>query len=255
MDLTGRSAIVTGGAGGLGAATVRHLVDLGVPTVVFDMNADGAAELADELGKTAVAVGGSVLDDDAVGAAIAAAVDLGALSIVVNVAGGGVASRTLGRDGTPHDLDAFRRVVELNLVGSFNVTRLAAAAMSANEPDESGERGLVVHTASIAAFDGQIGQVAYAAAKGGLVGLTLPMARDLAAVGIRVMTIAPGTMGTPLMMSTPAAMRDGLVAQVPFPKRLGHPEEFAKLVEHFARNGYLNGTTVRLDGAVRFPPK
>jgi NAD(P)-dependent dehydrogenase (short-subunit alcohol dehydrogenase family) len=146
-------------------------------------------------------------------------------------------------------------VVELNLVGSFNVTRLAAAAMSANEPDDSGERGIVVHTASIAAFDGQIGQVAYAAAKGGLVGLTLPMARDLAAIGVRVMTIAPGTMGTPIMMSAPERIREGLVAQVPFPNRLGRPEEFAMLVEHFARNGYLNGTTVRLDGAVRFPPK
>jgi len=255
MDLGGRSAIVTGAAGGLGAATARHLASVGVPTVVFDMNADGADAVAQEIGANAIAVGGSVLDEEAVGAAITAAQDLGVLSIVVNVAGGGIAARTLGRDGTPHDLDAFRRVVELNVVGTFNVSRLTAAAMSTNEPDESGERGILVHTASIAAFDGQIGQVAYAAAKGGLVGLTLPMARDLAAVGIRVMTIAPGTMGTPLMMSTPEAMREALVANVPFPKRLGTPEEFAMLVEHFARNGYLNGTTVRLDGAVRFPPK
>ena len=255
MELAGRSAIVTGAAGGLGAATARHLASVGVPTVVFDMNADGAAVVAAEIGGNATAVGGSVLDEVAVSTAIAAAQDLGVLSIVVNVAGGGIAARTLGRDGTPHDLDAFRKVVELNVVGTFNVSRLTAAAMSANEPDESGERGILVHTASIAAFDGQIGQVAYAAAKGGLVGLTLPMARDLAAVGIRVMTIAPGTMGTPLMMSTPEAMREALVANVPFPKRLGTLEEFAMLVEHFARNGYLNGTTVRLDGAVRFPPK
>ncbi|MFA5884836.1 MAG: SDR family NAD(P)-dependent oxidoreductase [Acidimicrobiia bacterium] len=255
MELAGRSAIVTGAAGGLGAATARHLASVGVPTVVFDMNAVGAQAVADEIGASAIAVGGSVLDEGAVASAIIAAQDLGVLSIVVNVAGGGIAGRTLGRDGTPHDLDAFRKVVELNLVGTFNVSRLTAAAMSANEPDESGERGVIVHTASIAAFDGQIGQVAYAAAKGGLVGLTLPMARDLAAVGIRVMTIAPGTMGTPIMMSVPEAMRDALVANVPFPKRLGTPEEFAMLVEHFARNGYLNGTTVRLDGAVRFPPK
>jgi len=255
MELAGRSAIVTGAAGGLGAATARHLASVGVPTVVFDMNADGAAVVAAEIGGNATAVGGSVLDEVAVSTAIAAAQDLGVLSIVVNVAGGGIAARTLGRDGTPHDLDAFRKVVELNVVGTFNVSRLTAAAMSANEPDESGERGILVHTASIAAFDGQIGQVAYAAAKGGLVGLTLPMARDLAAVGIRVMTIAPGTMGTPIMMAVPEHMRDGLVANVPFPKRLGTPEEFAMLVEHFARNGYLNGTTVRLDGAVRFPPK
>jgi len=255
MDLRGRSAIVTGGAGGLGGATVRRLVNQGVGTVVFDMDAAGAADFADELGPLACAVGGSVLDDDAVQRAIEASGRLGMLSIVVNVAGGGVAARTLSRDGAPHDLESFRQVVELNLVGSFNVTRLAAVKMAENEPDESGERGLVVHTASIAAFDGQIGQVAYAAAKSGLVGLTLPMARDLAAVGIRVMTIAPGTMGTPRMMAAPEKIRVGLASQVPHPNRLGDPDEFAMLVEQFARNPYLNGTTIRLDGAVRFPPK
>lgn len=255
MDLEGRSAIVTGAAGGLGAATARHLVGIGVPTVLVDTNADGLAGVTADLGALALGVTGSVLDDDAVGAAVTAARDLGVLSLVVNVAGGGIAGRTLNRDGTPHDLDAFRRVVELNLVGSFNVTRLAAAAMSGNEPDESGERGVVVHTASIAAFEGQIGQVAYAAAKGGLVGLTLPMARDLAAVGIRVMTIAPGTMGTPIMMGVPEPMLEGFLAQIPHPRRLGKPEEFAMLVEHVARNPYLNGTTIRLDGAQRFPPK
>ena len=239
MELHGRSAIVTGGAGGLGGATVRRLVEQGVGTVVFDMDGDGAADFAEELGPLAC---------DAAG-------HLGMLSIVVNVAGGGVAARTVARDGTPHDLEDFRRVIELNLVGSFNVTRLAAAKMAENEPDDSGERGLVVHTASIAAFDGQIGQVAYAAAKSGLVGLTLPMARDLAAVGIRVMTIAPGTMGTPRMMGAPEKIRVGLASQVPHPNRLGDPDEFAMLVEHFARNPYLNGTTIRLDGAVRFPPK
>jgi NAD(P)-dependent dehydrogenase (short-subunit alcohol dehydrogenase family) len=255
MELHGRSAIVTGGAGGLGGATVRRLVSQGVGTVVFDMDADAAADLADELGPLACSVGGSVLDDAAVQEAISNAGHLGTLSIVVNVAGGGVAARTVARDGTPHDLEDFRRVIELNLVGSFNVTRLAAAKMAENEPDDSGERGLVVHTASIAAFDGQIGQVAYAAAKSGLVGLTLPMARDLAAVGIRVMTIAPGTMGTPRMMGAPEKIRVGLASQVPHPNRLGDPDEYAMLVEHFARNAYLNGTTIRLDGAVRFPPK
>jgi NAD(P)-dependent dehydrogenase (short-subunit alcohol dehydrogenase family) len=255
MELHGRSAIVTGGAGGLGAATVRHLVGLGVGTVAFDMNEDGVVALAEELGPVCYGSVGSVLDDGDVQNAIECAGHLGALSIVVNVAGGGVASRTVSRDGAPHDLESFRRVVELNLVGSFNVTRLAAAAMADNEPDDSGERGVVVHTASIAAFDGQIGQVAYAAAKGGLVGMTLPMARDLAAIGIRVMTIAPGTMGTPVMMAAPEKIRVGLASQVPHPNRLGQPEEFAMLVEHFARNAYLNGTTVRLDGAVRFPPK
>jgi len=255
MELHGRSAIVTGGAGGLGGATVRRLVSAGVGTVAFDMDADGAAALADELGPLASSVTGSVLDDDAVEEAIDSAGRLGMLSIVVNVAGGGVAARTVARDGSPHDLESFRRVIELNLVGSFNVTRLAAVKMATNEPDDSGERGLVVHTASIAAFDGQIGQVAYAAAKSGLVGLTLPMARDLAAVGIRVMTIAPGTMGTPRMMGAPERISVGLASQVPHPNRLGDPDEFAMLVEHFARNAYLNGTTIRLDGAVRFPPK
>jgi NAD(P)-dependent dehydrogenase (short-subunit alcohol dehydrogenase family) len=255
MELAGRSAIVTGGAGGLGGATVRRLVGLGVGTVAFDQDAEGAEGLADELGPLACGVGGSVLDDAAVQEAIEAAGHLGMLSIVVNVAGGGIAARTVARDGTPHDLESFRRVIELNLVGSFNVTRLAAVKMAENEPDGSGERGLIVHTASIAAFDGQIGQVAYAAAKSGLVGLTLPMARDLAAVGIRVMTIAPGTMGTPRMMGAPEKIRVGLASQVPHPNRLGDPDEFAMLVEQFARNAYLNGTTIRLDGAVRFPPK
>src|SRR4029079_14206200 len=208
-----------------------------------------------ELGPLCYGSVGSVLDDGDVQNAIECAGHIGALSIAVSVAGGGVASRTVSRDGEPHDLESFRRVVELNLVGSFNVTRLAAAAMANTDPADSGERGLVVHTASIAAFDGQIGQVAYAAAKGGLVGFTLPMARDLAAVGIRVMTIAPGTMGTPTMMGAPEKIRVGLASQVPHPNRLGQPEEFAMLVEHFARNAYLNGTTIRLDGAVRFPPK
>ncbi len=255
MDLEGRSAIVTGGSGGLGAATVRHLVGIGVPTTILDLQTDGADTLRSELGDLVSVVGGSVLDGEPVEAAIATAGAVGKLSIVVNIAGGGVATRTLARDGTPHDLESFARVVSLNLVGSFNVSRLASAAMATNEPDAGGERGVIVHTASIAAYEGQIGQVAYAAAKSGIVGMTLPMARDLGASGIRVCTIAPGLMGTPIMMSVPDEMRAGLEANVVHPKRLGEPEEFAMLVETILRNPYLNGTTIRLDGGTRFPPR
>jgi NAD(P)-dependent dehydrogenase (short-subunit alcohol dehydrogenase family) len=255
MDLNGRSAIVTGGAGGLGAATVRHLTDLGVPTVVLDVSAEAVATVTDGIGSLALPVVGSVLDEETVGRAVLAATDAGALSIVVNVAGGGIAARTLGRDKRPHALDAFRQVVELNLVGSFNVTRLAAVAMADNVPDEGGERGVVVHTASIAAFEGQVGQVAYAAAKGGIVGMTLPMARDFGTVGIRVVTIAPGTIGTPLMMTAPGDRLESFVSQVAGPRRLGRPEEYAMLVGHIIANPYLNGTVIRLDAGTRFAPK
>jgi NAD(P)-dependent dehydrogenase (short-subunit alcohol dehydrogenase family) len=256
MDLEGRAAIVTGGAGGLGGATVRRLVDQGVGVAIFDRDLDGAAALAEELGASTVAVGGDVNDDDAVAAAIAAAGSLGPLSILVNVAGGGVpAGRTVGRDGTPHDKRAFTKTMDMNAVGTFNVTRLVAAAMASNDADEDGERGVVVNTASIAGMEGQAGQVAYGAAKAAILGMTLPMARDLAPLGIRVCAIAPGTMGTPLMLSVPEPMRDHLVASIVFPKRLGHPDEFAQLVESIARNPYLNGENIRLDGALRFPPK
>jgi NAD(P)-dependent dehydrogenase (short-subunit alcohol dehydrogenase family) len=256
MELNGRVAIVTGGAGGLGAATVRHLLAAGMGVVVFDRATDATEALATELGDRTVAVAGDVNDDDAVGAAIAAAAALGPLSLVVNVAGGGVpGGRTVGRDGTPHRKDAFVTMMELNAVGTFNVTRLACAAMAANEPDGNGERGVVVNTASIAGFEGQTGQVAYAAAKAAILGMTLPMARDLAPIGVRVCAIAPGTMGTPLMLSAPESIRAPLVDNVVFPKRLGRPEEFAVLVESIARNPYLNGENIRLDGALRFPPK
>lgn len=255
MELEQRSAIVTGGAGGLGAATVRRLAAAGVPTVVFDRDADGASAVASEVGEHGIAVGGSVLDSDDVGVAIDAASARGRLSILVNVAGGGIAARTLARDGSPHSLEEFEKVVSLNLVGSFNMTRLVAAKMAEHEPDESGERGVVVHTASIAAFDGQIGQVAYAAAKGGLVAMTLPMARDLGAVGVRVMTIAPGTMGTPLLKGAPPEMLETLTANAVHPRRLGEPDEFALLVEQIVRNPYLNATTIRLDAGTRFPPR
>ena len=256
MDLQGRSALVTGGAGGLGAATVRHLVGVGTRVAVFDRDGDRADTLAKELGDAAVAVAGDVTDDADVGAAIEGAQSLGVLSLVVNVAGGGVGGgRTVGRDGTPHDKAAFTGTMEMNAVGTFNVTRLAAAAMAANEPDEHGQRGVVVNTASIAGIEGQTGQLAYAAAKAAILGMTLPLARDLAALGIRVCAIAPGTMGTPIMLSVPAELQENLVRNIVFPKRMGRPEEFALLVESIARNPYLNGENIRLDGALRFPPK
>ncbi len=256
MEPAGRSALVTGGAGGLGGATVRRLVETGCGVAIFDRDGERAAALADELGDLAVAATGDVNDDADVGAAIAAAQTLGPLSVVVNVAGGGVGGgRTVSRDGTPHDKDAFVGTMEMNAIGTFNVSRLAAAAMGANEPDDEGERGVIVNTASIAGIEGQTGQLAYAAAKAAILGMTLPMARDLSPLGIRVCAIAPGTMGTPLMMSTPEELQAHLVSTIQFPKRMGKPEEFALLVESIVRNPYLNGESIRLDGALRFPPK
>lgn len=256
MNLEGRSALVTGGAGGLGGATVRHLAALGMGVAIFDRDEARAQALAAELGAKAVACSGDVNDDADVGAAIAGAGSVGVLSLVVNVAGGATGGgRTLGRDGTPHDKYVFTSTMEMNAFGTFNVTRLAAAAMAANEPDADGQRGVVVNTASIAGIEGQTGQLAYAAAKAAILGMTLPLARDLAAVGIRVCAIAPGTMGTPIMESVPEEMKAGLVKSIIFPKRMGRPEEFALLVESIARNPYLNGENIRLDGALRFPPK
>jgi NAD(P)-dependent dehydrogenase (short-subunit alcohol dehydrogenase family) len=247
---------VTGGAGGLGAATVRRFVAAGAGVAVFDRDGARAEALAEELGSTVVSVAGDVNDDDDVQAAIAAAGSVGILSVVVNVAGGGVpAGRTVARDGTPHSKEAFIQTMAMNAFGTFNVTRLAAAAMAGNEPDEDGQRGVVVNTASIAGIEGQAGQLAYGAAKAAILGMTLPLARDLAPLGIRVCAIAPGTMGTPLMLSTPEAMRDQLVSSIQFPKRMGRPDEFAILVESIIGNPYLNGENIRLDGALRFPPK
>jgi NAD(P)-dependent dehydrogenase (short-subunit alcohol dehydrogenase family) len=256
VELQGRSALVTGGAGGLGAATVRRLVNTGVAVAIFDRDEERASSLAKELGALAVAVGGDVNDDDHVSAAIAAASELAPLSLVVNVAGGATGGgRTVGRDGTPHDKQVFVGTMEMNAIGTFNVTRLAAASMAGNEPDEDGQRGVVVNTASIAGIEGQTGQVAYAATKAAILGMTLPMARDLAPIGVRVCAIAPGTMGTPIMMGVPEEMRDQLTSSIVFPKRMGKPEEFALLVESIATNPYLNGENIRLDGALRFPPK
>jgi NAD(P)-dependent dehydrogenase (short-subunit alcohol dehydrogenase family) len=256
VELDGRSAVVTGGAGGLGAATVRRLVEIGVSVSIFDRDGDRATALAAELGQAAAAVSGDVNDDAAVGRAIEAAQGMAPLGLVVNVAGGAASSgRTVGRDGSPLDMGGFVETMQMNAIGTFNVTRLAAVAISGNEPDADGQRGVVVNTASIAGLEGQTGQVAYAATKAAILGMTLPLARDLAPLGVRVCAIAPGTMGTPLMLSAPEEFRAGLVDSIIFPKRMGRPEEFALLVESIARNPYLNGENIRLDGALRFPPK
>jgi NAD(P)-dependent dehydrogenase (short-subunit alcohol dehydrogenase family) len=256
MELQGSSAIVTGGAGGLGSATVRRLVGLGVRVAVFDRDLDRAGQLATELGEGVVAVGGDVTDDDAVAGAIEAAQSLGALSVLVNVAGGGVGGgRTVGRGGVPHDKDSFVKTMEMNATGTFNTSRLVAAAMGENEPDENGQRGVVVNTASIAGMEGKSGQVAYGAAKAAILGMTLPMARDLAPIGVRVCAIAPGVMGTPLMLGALEHLKEDPAAGIVFPKRMGYPEEFALMVESIVRNPYLNGENIRLDGALRFTAK
>lgn len=256
MDLQGTSAIVTGGAGGLGSATVRRLVGLGVAVVVFDQNADAAADLAAQLGAEVTAASGDVNDDASVQAAIDAAQELGRFSIVVNVAGGATGGgRTLSRDGSPTDKSVFEGTMAMNAFGTFNVTRLAAAAMATNDPDDDGQRGVVVNTGSIAGYEGQTGQVAYAAAKAAILGMTLPLARDLGVIGVRVCGIAPGTMGTPLMLGAPEELKAKLTESIVFPDRMGRPEEFALLVESIVVNPYLNGENIRLDGALRFPPK
>jgi NAD(P)-dependent dehydrogenase (short-subunit alcohol dehydrogenase family) len=223
--------------------------------VLADLSEDAGQAIANELGGPTRFVRCDVTSEDDVAAAVAAGTSLGRLAISVHCAGGGIAGRTVGRDGSPHALDAFRRTVELNLVGTFNVLRLAAAQMATNEPDGGGERGVCVQTASIAGYEGQIGQIAYGSAKAGVIGMTIIAARDLAAIGVRVCTIAPGTIGTPPMMGAPEAIRVGLAATVPFPKRLGDPDEYAKLAQQIIENGYLNGEVIRLDGAVRFQPK
>lgn len=256
MKLDNQVAIVTGGAGGLGSAVARHLSSAGMRVVVFDREADRAKAVAAELAVPGVAVAGDVTNDDDVQAAVAAATAEGPLRLVVNVAGGGVGGgRLLARDGSPHDKNAFTGTMEMNAVGTFNVSRFAAAAMAANEPDEFGQRGVIVNTASIAGMEGQTGQLAYAAAKAAILGMTLPMARDLAPVGVRVCAIAPGTMGTPVMMGVRPEIREALEKDIVFPKRLGRPEEFALLVESIAINPYLNGENIRLDGALRFGPR
>lgn len=254
MDLQGISAVVTGGASGLGAATCRRLAEAGAMVVVADLQEDLGEAVAAETGGAFVAA--DVTDAGQLGAAVAAASEMGPLRALVNCAGIGPPARTLNRDGTPHDLDRFEKVIAVNLIGTFNAIRLAAVAMARTHAvDEFGSRGAIVNTASVAAFDGQIGQAAYSASKGGIVGMTLPVARDLAKAGIRVCTIAPGLFGTPLLMSMPEAARNALAAHIPFPPRLGHPPEFAALAVHILENPMLNGETIRLDGAVRMPPR
>jgi NAD(P)-dependent dehydrogenase (short-subunit alcohol dehydrogenase family) len=254
MRIEGSGALVAGGASGLGEATARMLHGAGARVVVADLNAERGEALAAELDGTSF-VEANVTDAEAVSAAVeeAAAAD-GGLRIAACCAGIGWAQRTVSRQG-PHDLEIFGNVISVNLIGTFNVLRLAAAAMADNEPDDGGERGVCVNTASVAAYDGQIGQVAYAASKGGIVGLTLPAARDLSSLGIRVVTIAPGLFDTPLLAALPAAHREALGAGIPFPSRLGRPEEYAELVGHIVANPMLNGETIRLDGALRMPPK
>jgi NAD(P)-dependent dehydrogenase (short-subunit alcohol dehydrogenase family) len=249
MQLNGIGALVAGGASGLGEATSRELAARGAHVTVADVNEERGAALADELG--AAFVRADVTDEAQVKAAVDA---VDGLRLAVSCAGIGWAERTVGKDG-PAALQPFETLVRVNLIGTFNVLRLAAAAMAAGEPDADGERGAVVMTASIAAFDGQIGQTAYAASKGGVVGLTLPAARDLARRGIRVCTIAPGLFDTPLLAALPQDARDALGAQIPFPSRLGRAEEYAALACHIAENTMLNGEVVRLDGALRMPPR
>jgi NAD(P)-dependent dehydrogenase (short-subunit alcohol dehydrogenase family) len=255
-DLSGDVAIVTGGAGGLGEATVRALVKSGCAVVIADMNDERGEAVAAELGDGVRYVRTDVLDDAAVGEAIETAQSLGTLRYAVTAHGGfGVADRVVNRSGEPAPMDGFRKTVDLYLHGTYNVMRLVSAAVSQAEPNDDGERGAVVTTASIAAYEGQIGQTSYAAAKAGVVGLTLAAARDLSASGIRVVCIAPGTMKTPIMESVGPEMLAKFEAAVPFPKRLGKPSEYGALVVHALTNPYLNGEVIRLDGAQRFGPR
>jgi NAD(P)-dependent dehydrogenase (short-subunit alcohol dehydrogenase family) len=255
LRVDGRTFLVTGGASGLGGATVRGLVGAGASVVILDLNSSSGEALAAELGPRARFAKADVTSEADVQAALALARDaFGGVQGVVNAAGIGTAEKVLGKNG-PHALELFERTLRINLVGSFNVIRLAAAAMAAQEPTDTGERGVIVNTASAAAFDGQIGQAAYAASKGGIVAMTLPIARELARNGIRVVTIAPGLFDTPLLAGLPEAARLSLGQQVPFPSRLGRPDEYAALVRHILENEMLNGEVIRLDGALRMAPR
>ncbi|GHD46404.1 3-hydroxyacyl-CoA dehydrogenase [Mycetocola manganoxydans] len=254
MKLDGASALITGGASGLGNATATRLSAAGMSVVIVDLPSSPGADAAARLGENARFVPADVSNEDEVQAAVDAALELAPLRIVVNCAGVATPGKVLGRDGIL-PLETFSRVLQVNLIGTFNVVRLAAAAMAESEPDADGERGVIVNTASVAAFDGQIGQPAYAASKGGVAAMTLPLARELARYGIRVATIAPGIMETPMLKGLPQAAQDSLGEQVPFPSRLGRPDEYAALVQHIAENSYLNGETIRLDGAIRMAPK
>jgi NAD(P)-dependent dehydrogenase (short-subunit alcohol dehydrogenase family) len=252
MNITGKTFIVTGGASGLGEGTARMLATQGGRVVVADLQAERGAQVALEIGGTFVKCDVSQESDGQ--AAIAAALGLGPLFGLINCAGIAPAVKTVGRDGA-HPLAVFTKTVTVNLVGTFNMIRLAAEAMARNTPESTGERGVLISTASVAAYDGQMGQAAYSASKGGVVGMTLPIARDLARNGIRNMTIAPGIFGTPMLFGMPKEVQDALAAGVPFPSRLGTPEDYAKLVKHIIENDMLNGEVIRLDGAIRLAPK
>ena len=253
MEIKGQAAIVTGGASGLGAATARTLAAAGARVAIFDVNQKAAADIANDI--NGIAVTCDVADargaEDAIGKAAA---DHGPARVLVNCAGVGPARRIVGRDG-PMPLEDYERVIRINLIGTFNMMRLCAAAMQTLDPLADGDRGVIVSTASVAAFEGQIGQAAYSSSKGGVAALTLPAAREFAQFGIRVLAIAPGIFGTPMLKALPQEAQDSLGASVPFPKRLGEPREFAALVMHCIHNGYLNGEVIRLDGALRMAPR
>ena len=254
MNIQGQSAIVTGGGSGLGEAVARELARLGAKVSVLDVNAAGAQRVASEVGGIACAC--NITDAASVTAALdAAQAAHGVPRIVMNIAGIGSAKRIIGKDGQAAPLEDFERVVRVNLIGTYNVIRLAAARIATLEPLDDGERGVVLCTASVAAYDGQVGQEAYSASKGGIVGMTLPLARDLAQWGVRVVTVAPGLFMTPLMKQLPEPVQVSLAASIPFPKRLGKPEEFASLAAHIVTNTHLNGEVIRLDGALRMAPR
>jgi NAD(P)-dependent dehydrogenase (short-subunit alcohol dehydrogenase family) len=254
MNILGMPALVTGGGSGLGEATARELARLGAKVAVLDISLDNAKRVAGEIGGLAIQCDITKTESAAAAMEAAAAVH-GPARILMQIAGIGSAKRVIAKDGSPAPLEDFVRVVNVNLIGTYNVTRLFAAACAKLEPMEDGERGAIVFTASVAAFDGQVGQQAYSASKGGVVGMTLPMARDLAQYGIRVCTVAPGLFATPLMNELPQTVQESLASSIPFPKRLGKPAEFAQLACHIVSNGHLNGEVIRLDGALRMAPR
>ncbi len=255
MRIENSTFFVTGGGSGLGAATARMLAENGANALLADVDEEGGEHTAAEIGGRASFVRTDVTDEGSVGAGLDAALEIfGSLNGVVNCAGIGPAAKVVGKKGV-HDLGLFQKTIQINLIGTFNVIRLAAVKLSENEPNEGGERGVIVNTASVAAYDGQIGQAAYAASKGGVVALTLPVARELASNGIRVMTIAPGLFETPMLAALPEEAKDSLGKQVPFPSRLGRPEEYAALAKHIIENAMLNGEVIRLDGSIRMAPK
>ena len=255
MDISNKVALITGGASGLGLATAKVLIESGAKVMLLDLNEDNAKEAASSLGDSASYTVANVAEEQSIVDAIAKTKEeFGSIHIVVNCAGIGSASKTVGKNGA-HPLDYFKTVIDINLVGTFNVLRLAAEEMGNNEPEQDNECGVIINTASVAAFDGQIGQAAYSASKAGVAGMTLPIARDLARMGIRINTIAPGIFDTPLFSMAPDTVKNPLIEMTQFPKRLGVPTEYAALTKHIIENAFLNGETIRLDGAIRMQPK